>query len=196
VAARDRGDLPDDGQARLGGVERGADASECLLRAVDDLMPRDAQDAQAGGFELRGALISGRRIPPWSRKSSRRSSSSVRVGAGPSAMAARSLAAPRWPFERSSSSWIWRSETAPWAWALRVIARSALAGRIAARSSSVRAGEVTRRSLRHSASRWSSAREQCTRTPSIVRVPQPLIVTSMTRSSQTQNPTRRPPRSD
>ena len=58
-----------------------------------------------------GALISGRSTSARSRRSSRRSSSVLRVGAGPSAMTARRAPVPGCPLERSMHRNSWRTLT-------------------------------------------------------------------------------------
>jgi hypothetical protein len=54
--------------------------------------------------EAQGRVISGRSMPARSRRLSRRFSSVLRVGAGPSAMTARSAPVPGWPLERSTTA--------------------------------------------------------------------------------------------
>ena len=97
-----------------------------------------------------GALISGRAIPAPSSRSSSMSSSVLRVGAGPSATTARSFAAPWWPLQRSAISTSSRTETSFSACACRAARRNACSGRTVARSSSVRAGDVTQIPFAHS----------------------------------------------
>ncbi len=72
-----------------------------------------------------GGLTSGRGRPASSRRSSSRSSATLRVGVGPSAMTASRGAAPGWPLARPWTSRSWPTLRRPSACAWRSTRRSA-----------------------------------------------------------------------